>query len=74
MTLGRLLELYKAEQDGKQIMLTVVHTGYFETHTHIKKVKIAECELKDLINITDDGDIYYFFIENEEDEFGYKLN
>ena len=66
MTLGRLIKLYQAEQQGKQIMLRVHHSGYFE---YIEEVKITECELKDLVT-----DEITYFIKDEEDEFGYKLS
>lgn len=74
MTLGRLLELYKAEQNGKQIMMRTVHHGYYSSHEYISKVKITECELKDLVLDEQEDDSYTYFIKDEEDEFGYELN
>lgn len=73
MTLGRLMELYQAEQQGKQIMMRVYHSGYYESYEHTKEVKIAECELKDLVITEEDGISCTFFIKDEEDEYGYKL-
>lgn len=73
MTLGRLMELYQAEQQSKQIMMKVRHYGYYGSYEHIEKVKIMECELKDLIFDEQDGTLYTFFIKDEEDEYGCKL-
>ena len=71
MTLGRLIELYKAEQEGKQIM-KIEFNDYFSGKI-IESVKISEYELNDLI-ITDKPGIYYdFFIKDEEDEDGNKI-
>ena len=44
MTLGRLMELYFAEQQGKQIMLREYRCGFFESE-RITEVKISECDL-----------------------------
>lgn len=74
MTLGRLIELYQAEQQGKQIMMRTYHHGYYSSHEYIEEVKITECELKDLA-LDEQGDSSYtFFIKDEEDEFGDKLS
>lgn len=71
MTLGRLIELYKAEQEGKQIM-KIEFNNYFSGKI-IEPIKISEYELNDLV-ITDKPDIYYdFFIKDEEDEDGNKI-
>lgn len=71
MTLGRLIELYKAEQEGKQIM-KIEFNDYFSGKI-IEPIKISEYELNDLV-ITDKPDIYYdFFIKDEEDEDGNKI-
>ena len=69
MTLGRLIELYKAEQDGKQIM-KIEFNIYNRTQISIEPIKISECELDYLlISITNKyGISYNFFIKNEEDE------
>ena len=68
MTLGRLLELYKAEQDGKQIMKKTCHHGYYSSHEYISKVKITECELKDLVLDEQENTSYVFYIKDEEYE------
>ena len=74
MTLGRLIELYKAEQEGKQIMLRVEHVGYLDSHKRIDEVKLSKFELKDLIlDEEDDSYFFTFFIKNEEDENGNKI-
>ena len=71
MTLGRLIELYKAEQEGKQIMK--IEFNDYLSGKIIESIKISEYELNDLI-ITDKPGIYYdFFIKDEEDEDGNKI-
>ena len=71
MTLGRLIELYQAEQEGKQIMK--IEFNDYLSGKIIESVKISEYELNDLI-ITDKPGIYYdFFIKDEEDEDGNKI-
>ena len=73
MTLGRLMELYKAEQEGKQIMMRTNVVGFHCSREYIEEVKISEYELNDLV-ITDKPGIYYdFFIKDEEDEDGNKI-
>ena len=37
MTLGRLMELYQAEQQGKQIMVRESHSGLYSYNDTIKK-------------------------------------
>ena len=73
MTLGRLMELYQAEQQGKQIMMRTRSHGYYSSHEYTKKVKITECELKDIVFGKEEDETYTFFIKDEEDEYGYKL-
>lgn len=73
MTLGRLVELYQAEQDGKQIMMRTVHHGYYSSHEYISKVKITEYELKDLVLDEQEDKSYTYFIKDEEDKYGCKL-
>ena len=71
MTLGRLIELYKAEQEGKQI--TKIEFNNYLSVKIIEPIKISEYELNDLV-ITDKPSIYYdFFIKDEEDEDGNKI-
>jgi hypothetical protein len=75
MTLGRLMELYQAEQQGKQIMVRVFEHGYYESHEYISKIKLLDEELKDLVlGERDDDETYTYFIKDEEDEYGNKLN
>lgn len=73
MTLGRLMELYQAEQQGKQIMMRTYRHGYYSSHEYTSEVKITECELKDLVLDKEEDESYTFFIKDEEDECGYKL-
>lgn len=73
MTLGRLMELYQAEQQGKQIMMRNRHSGYYSSHEYIEEVKITECELKDLVIDEQTDTSITFYIKDEEDEYGYKL-
>lgn len=54
MTLGRLMELYQAEQQGKQIMVKIRNYGYYDTYTRIKEVSISDSDLEDLINNDED--------------------
>ena len=73
MTLGRLMELYQAEQQGKQIMMMRCYRGYYSFNRFISEVKITERELKDLV-LDEQGDkSYTYFIKDEEDEYGYKI-
>ena len=76
MTLGRLMYLYQAEQQGKQIMMRRYYYGIYGLHERITEVKLSECELNMLISNDEDGSdySYSFFIKDEEDEYGYKLN
>lgn len=81
MTLGRLRELYLAEQQGKQIMRKVFeHGGYYsKSRIYISKIKLMDEELKDLVLERDgvndeDYTTYTYFIKDEEDENGNKLN
>ena len=77
MTLGRLMELYQAEQQGKQIMVRVFEHGYYESREYISKINLLDEELKDLVLERDDDDddtTYTYFIKDEEDEDGNKLN
>ena len=75
MTLGRLMELYQAEQQGKQIMMRTCPVSSYCSNTSVKKVKISDYELRALISPLEGNDVYYnFFIENEEDEHEHKIN
>lgn len=73
MALGRLMELYQAEQQGKQIMMRTHHSGYYSSHEHISEVKITECELKDLILDEQEDTSVTFYIKDEENKYGCKL-
>lgn len=71
MTLGRLMELYQAEQQGKQIMMKEYSYGSYK---HIEEIKLSECDLSMLVLGDEDDDYSYtFFIKDEEDEYGCKL-
>lgn len=72
MTLGRLMELYQAEQQGKQIMKKEYRC--FGSYKHIEEIKLSECDLSTLVlEDTDDNYSYIYFIKGEEDEYGTKL-
>lgn len=73
MTLGRLMELYQAEQQGKQIMKREWRHGYYGGYEFTSKVKLSECELKDLVLDEQEDTSITFFIKNEEDVYGDKL-
>lgn len=73
MTLGRLIELYQAEQKGKRIMMRVYRSGYLSSYENIQEVKITECELRDLVLSEQEDISYTFFIKDEEDEYGNKI-
>lgn len=73
MTLGRLMELYQAEQQGKQIMMRTRHSGYYSSHEYTREIKITGCELKDLVLDEHKDASITFYIKDEEDEYGYKL-
>ena len=73
MTLGRLIELYQAEQEGKQIMVKIQKYGhgYFDSYTRIAEVSISDSNLEDLINDDNEDESYRYFIKDEEDEDDY---
>ena len=77
MTLGRLMYLYQAEQQGKQIMMREYRCGYLETYENIEEVKLSECDLSTFV-LEDDADglgyDYTFFIKDEENKYGLKIN
>lgn len=72
MTLGRLIELYEAEQKGKQIM-QIEFNVYCPNKKLIKPIKLSECELNYLVTASKYGPYYNFFIKDEEDENGNKM-
>lgn len=73
MTLGRLMKLYQAEQQGKQIMMRTRYSEYYSSHEYTEEIKITECELKDLVLDEQENTYITFYIKDEEDEYGYKL-
>ena len=74
MTLERLMELYQAEQQGKQIMVKVFEHGYYESREYISKINLLDEELNDLVFNERDDEKRIYFIKDEEDEYGNKLN
>lgn len=64
MTLGRLMELYQAEQQGKQIMMKVSYLGYYESSEYVVEIKITECELKNLVLDKQENKSYTYFIKD----------
>lgn len=76
MTLKRLIELYQAEQQGKQIMVREHRCGYFESE-RIEEVKLSEYQLSTLVLEYDTDALdysYTFFIKDEENKYGLKIN
>ena len=70
MTIGRLMELYLAEQQGEQIMLREQHSN----SENIMEVNFSDYELSSLINVLDYADdTYTFFIKYVENKFGEKM-
>ena len=74
MTLGRLIELYKAEQEGKQIMKRKCAIGIFASFQSIEEVKISDYDLRALLSQEESGYCINFFIKDEEDKHGHKIN
>ena len=74
MTLDRLIELYQAEKQGKQIMKRTCSVGFYCAYQSIEKVKIADYELNALLSSEGSGEYYNFFIKDEEDKYGNKIN
>ena len=73
MTLGRLIELYKAEQEGKQIMMRTNVVGVYCSREYIEEVKISEYELNALLSQEEPGYCINFFIKDEEDKYENKI-
>ena len=73
MTLGRLIELYKAEQEGKQIVLRITRFTLGEDVIQDRLIKLSECNLEQLVKGHGYGISYKYFIKNEEDEDGNKI-
>ena len=74
MTLGRLMELYQAEKQGKQIMMRKSSVGFFVSYQSIEEIKISDCELSSLLSQEESGYYINFFIKDEEDKHGHKIN
>ena len=73
MTLGRLMELYQAEQEGKQIM-KIEFNIYNGIPIGTIPVKFSKYELNDFLTANKPGISHNFFIKDEEDENGNKIN
>ena len=65
------MELYQAEQQGKQIMKKEYRC--FGSYKHIEEIKLSECDLSTLVLEDSDDYSYTYFIKDEEDEYGCKL-
>ena len=73
MTLGRLIELYKAEQEGKQIVLRIVQFTLDKNIIQDRLIKLSECTLEQFVKSHEYGIVYKYFIKDEEDENGNKI-
>ena len=45
MTLGRFIELYKAEQEGKQIIMRITRITRGDDQIYDEEIKLSECSL-----------------------------
>lgn len=66
MTLGRLIELYKAEQNGKTIIIRTIRITRSEDIIYDKEIKLSECNLEDLVSNHGYGISYEFIIKDKE--------
>ena len=73
MTLGRLMELYKAEQEGKQIILRIIQFTLGKDIIQDRLIKLSECDLEQFVKSHEYGIAYKYFIKDEEDEDGNKI-
>ena len=73
MTLGRLIELYKAEQEGKQIVLRIIQFTLGKDIIQDRLIKLSECDLEQFVKSYGYGTSYKYFIKDEEDEDGNKI-
>lgn len=64
MTLGELIWLYKAEQEGKQVIMCEGTSGDYGYHETEYKVKLADMELSDFIR-EEEGVCVTFYIKGE---------
>jgi len=67
MTLGEIIKLYQAEQEGKQIMVHKhIHGhGYTDSRDYNFEVKLSDTELSDLVNQADEDGYIEFYIKGE---------
>ena len=64
MTLGELIQLYKAEQEGKQIMVQKIIYDDYESYTYDFEIKLSDTELSDLVR--EEENVYVtFYIKGE---------
>ena len=73
MTLGRLIELYKAEQEGKTIIMRTIRITRSDDIIYDEEIKLSECNLENLVSNHSYGVSYEFIIKDEEDENGNKI-
>lgn len=66
MTLGELIRLYKAEQEGKQVIMYESTSSDYGCHKTEYKVKLADMELSDFIR-EEEGVYVTFYIKGERD-------
>ena len=64
MTLGELIQLYKAEQEGKQIMVQKIIYDDYESCTCDFEIKLSDTELSDLVR-EEEGIYVTFYIKGE---------
>lgn len=65
MTLGELIKLYQAEQEGKQIMVHKHIYGYIESRDYDFEIKLSDTELSDFVNQENDDVYIEFYIKGE---------
>ena len=66
MTLGDLIRLYKAEQEGKQIIMREVFCDDYHCRDYEREVKLADMELSALTR-TEENVYVTFYIKGEND-------
>ena len=66
MKLGKLIELYKAEQEGKTIIKRTYYNGYFSQRHEDEIITLADCEISDFLeNSSSDEYITHDYFVNE---------
>lgn len=65
MTLGRLIELYKAEQEGKQIIMRITRITRGDDQIYDEEIKLSECSLDKFIS-DGYGVSHDFFIKEDK--------